>query len=55
MTTITVKVKVELEEEIEIDVESDLMHQSIDEFMDDVISNLQHHIHLEGYADWQVA
>lgn len=55
MTTITVKVKVELEEEIEIDVESDLMHESIEEYMDGIISDLQNHICLDDYAEWELA
>jgi len=54
MTTITVKVRIEVEEEIEIDVESDLMHESIEEYMDGVTSNLQDHILLEDYAEWEL-
>jgi hypothetical protein len=54
MTTLKVKVKVELEEEIEIDVESDLMHQSIEEYMDDVMLDLQNHICLDDYAEWEL-
>tara|TARA_R100000655_G_scaffold2737_1_gene10556 strand:+ start:96 stop:263 length:168 start_codon:yes stop_codon:yes gene_type:complete len=54
MTRITVKVKVEIEDEIEIEVETDLMHVSIEEYMDNVLSNLQEHICLENYADWEV-
>lgn len=55
MTTLRVKVKVELEEEIEIDVESDLMHESIDEYMEGVISNLQDHVFVGDYAEWELA
>lgn len=54
MTIITIKVKVELEEEIEIDVESGLMHESIEEYMDGVIQDLQNHICLEDYAHWEL-
>tara|TARA_R100001510_G_scaffold56671_1_gene62729 strand:+ start:3053 stop:3220 length:168 start_codon:yes stop_codon:yes gene_type:complete len=54
MTRITVKVKVEIEEEIEIEVETDLMHESIEEYMDGVVSNLQDHICLEDYAVWEM-
>ena len=53
MTRITVKIKIDIEEEIEIEVETDLMHESIDEYMDGVMSNLQDYVCLEG--DWEVA
>ena len=55
MVTIRVKVKVEVEEEIEIDVYSDLMHDSIEEYMEGVIDNLEHHVVLSDYAEWELA
>ena len=53
MTTITIKVKIEIEETIEIDAE-DLMHQSIDDYMDEVSCNLQDYIDIDCGFDWEL-
>lgn len=54
MTSITVKIKVELEEEIEIDID-DLIHQSIEDYMDYVRENPQDYINIDMGFDWEVA
>ncbi len=54
MTTIKVKIKLEIEEEIEIDVESDLMHESIEQYMNGVASNLENHVFVEDYVEWEL-
>ncbi len=52
MSKIKIKVKIELEEEIEIQVQ-DLIHQSIDEYMDTVEDNIYDYVHLD--LDWELA
>jgi hypothetical protein len=54
MTSITIKVKIELEEEIEIDVD-DLVHQSIDDYMDYVRENPQDYVDIDIGFEWEVA
>ena len=39
MSTITIKIKIEMEDEVVIDID-DLMHQSIEDYMDDVLNDL---------------
>jgi len=54
MSTITIKVKIEIEEEIEIEVE-DLIHQSIDDYMDHVSEYPQDYMDLQNGIVWEVA
>ena len=54
MSSITIKIKVELEEEIEIDVD-DLLHQSIEDYMDYVRDNPHDFIDIDCGFDWEVA
>ena len=53
MSTIKVKVKLEINEELEIEVE-DLMHQSIDDYMDDVRNNPQDYVDIDNGFDWEL-
>jgi hypothetical protein len=53
MTSITIKVKVELEEEIEIDID-DLIHQSIEDYMDYVREYPQEYLDFDVGFDWEV-
>ena len=54
MTTITVKIKIQMEEEVLIDID-DLMHQSIEDYMDDVMSDLPSYTDIENYVEWELA
>ena len=54
MTTVTIKVKIDLEEELEIEAD-DLIHQSIDDYMDDVIDNPSDYIDIMNGIDWELA
>ena len=54
MGSITIKVKIEIEEEIEIDAD-DLIHQSIDDYMEDVIDNPSDYVDIMNGIDWELA
>ena len=54
MTSITIKVKIEVEEELEIDID-DLIHQSIEDYMDYVRSNPADYLDIDCGLDWEVA
>jgi len=54
MSTIEIKVKIEIEETIEIDVDN-LIHQSIDDYMDSVRSNPEDYLDIDCGFDWEVA
>ena len=54
MSTITIKVKIEMEDEVVIDID-DLMHQSIEDYMDDVLSDLSSYTDIENYIEWELA
>ena len=54
MSSIKIKVKIEIEEEIEIDAD-DLIHQSIDEYMDYVRDHPHDYIDIDCGFDWEVA
>jgi hypothetical protein len=54
MSSITIKVKIEIEEEIEIAVD-DLIHQSIDDYMEDVLDCPSDYIDIMNGISWQVA
>jgi len=54
MSSITIKVKIQLEEDIEIEID-DLIHQSIDEYMDYVRDNPHEYIDIDCGFDWEVA
>ncbi len=54
MTTITVKIKIEMEDEIVIDID-DLMHQSIEDYMEDVTSDLSSYTDIDNYIEWELA
>ena len=53
MSSITIKVKIQIEEEIEIDAD-DLIHQSIDDYMEDVIDNPSDYVEITNGIDWHV-
>ncbi len=53
MSTITVKIKIEMEDEVVIDID-DLMHQSIEDYMDDVLSDLASYTDIENYIEWKL-
>ena len=54
MSTIKIKVKIEVVDIIEIDAD-DLIHQSIDDYMDDVIDNPSDYIDIMNGIDWELA
>ena len=54
MTTIKIKLKINIEEEIEIEA-TDLMHQSIEEYMDYVEDNLHEYLYLTDGVEWEMA
>tara|TARA_R110000751_G_scaffold109345_14_gene206505 strand:+ start:1882 stop:2043 length:162 start_codon:yes stop_codon:yes gene_type:complete len=51
--SIKINVVITIDEEIEIEGE-DLMHQSIDEYMDHVRDNLTDYIDIDNNFDWEV-
>ncbi len=53
MTTINVKVKIQLEEDIEIEAD-DLIHQSIDDYMEYVRSHIQDYVDIDSSFDWEM-
>jgi len=53
MSSIKIKVKIQIEEEIEIDAD-DLIHQSIDDYMEDVIDNPSDYIDIMNGVEWNV-
>tara|TARA_R100001163_G_C5061642_1_gene198575 strand:- start:2073 stop:2237 length:165 start_codon:yes stop_codon:yes gene_type:complete len=53
MTKVKITVKVQLHETIEIDAE-DLMHQSIDDYMDEVRYNLTDYVDIDNGFDWEI-
>jgi hypothetical protein len=53
MGTINIRVKIEIDEIIEIDAD-DLMHQSIDEYMDAVAENPGDYVNLYDTVEWEV-
>jgi hypothetical protein len=53
MSTITIKVKIELEEDIEIEID-DLIHQSIDDYMDYVRNHIQDYVDIDSSFDWEM-
>ena len=54
MSSIKIKVIIKLEDIIEIDAD-DLIHQSIDDYMEDVIDNPSDYVDIMNGIDWQVA
>ena len=54
MSSINIKVIIKLEDIIEIDAD-DLIHQSIDDYMEDVIDNPSDYVDIMNGIDWQVA
>lgn len=54
MSTITIKIKIEMEDEVVIDID-DLMHQSIEDYMDDVLNDLSSYTDIENYIEWELA
>ena len=54
MSTIKIKVKIQIEEEIEIEAD-DLIHQSIDDYMEDVIDHPSDYIDIMNGIDWELA
>ena len=48
-----VKVKIEIEEEIEIEAD-DLIHQSIEDYMDYVRDNPQDYVDIDVAFDWEL-
>ncbi len=50
---ITIKVKIDIEEEIEIEAH-DLMHRSIDDYMDYVRDHIQDYIDIDSGFDWEL-
>ena len=53
MSTIEIKVILNLEETIEIEFD-DLMHQSIDEYMDYVRNHIHDYIDIDAGFDWEL-
>ena len=53
MTTIKIKVKINIEDIIEIDAD-DLMHQSIDDYMEDLISEPTDYIDIHNGIEWEL-
>ena len=52
--TVKITVKVQVNETIEIEVE-DLMHQSIDDYMDEVRYNLSDYVDVDIGFDWEIS
>lgn len=53
MSKIKIKVVIEINEIIEIEAE-DLMHQSIDDYMDEVRYNLHDYVSIDNGFDWEI-
>ena len=53
MGTINIRVRIEIDEIIEIEAD-DLMHQSIDEYMDNVVENPGDYVNLYDSVEWEV-
>ena len=53
MGIIEVSIKIQIEEIIEIDTD-DLMHQSIDSYMEDVVCNIEDYVDIHSNAEWEV-
>tara|TARA_R100001443_G_scaffold3750_4_gene11617 strand:+ start:374 stop:538 length:165 start_codon:yes stop_codon:yes gene_type:complete len=53
MGSIKIKLKIQIEDIIEIDAD-DLMHQSIDDYMDDVTYNLQDYVDVDNGLHWEI-
>lgn len=53
MSTVKINVKIQIQETIEIEAE-DLMHQSIDDYMDEVRYNLQDYLDVDSGLDWEI-
>tara|TARA_R100001510_G_scaffold56671_1_gene62730 strand:+ start:3221 stop:3385 length:165 start_codon:yes stop_codon:yes gene_type:complete len=53
MSSIKIKVRIDITDEIEIDAE-DLMHQSIDDYMDDVRYNLHDYVCVDSGFEWEI-
>ena len=53
MSTIKIKVSIDITEEIEIEVD-DLIHQSIDDYMDEVRNNLTDYMDIDNGFDWEL-
>ena len=53
MSSITIKVKLRIDDEIEIEFD-DLMHQSIDEYMDYVRNHIHDYIDIDCGFDWEL-
>ena len=54
MSKITVKIKIQMEDEVVIDID-DLMHQSIEDYMEDVMSDLSSYTDIDNYVEWELA
>lgn len=53
MGIVEISIKIQIEEIIEIDAD-DLIHQSIDEYMEDVVCNLEDYVNLHDSVEWEV-
>ena len=53
MGIVEVSIKIQIEEIIEIDTD-DLMHQSIDAYMEDVVCNLEDYVDIHNSVEWEV-
>ena len=53
MSSIKIKVRIEIEDVIEIDAD-DLIHQSIDDYMEDVIDHPSDYIEITNGIEWMV-